>query len=126
MMKMKLDGKYAVVNGAAKEIGEAIARRFYEDGAAGVAVLDIDQEISENVAKNIDPSIRLVFGFACEVVNRLQVEEVLGKIKERFNGIDILVNNAGITQDSIIHKMKVEQWDEVLKVNLSEVSAAKL
>lgn len=120
-MKMKLEGKYAVVTGAAKGIGEAIAKRLYEDGAAGVAILDIEQESAENAAKTIDPSDKIVFGFSCNVANRQQVEEAFGKIKAQFGRIDILVNNAGITRDSMFHKMEDDQWDAVLAVNLNGV-----
>lgn len=118
---MKFEGKYAVVTGAAKGIGEAIAKRFYEDGAAGVAVLDIDQESSDKAAKIIDPSGKVVYGYECDVANGQQIEEVFGKIKAQFRRIDILVNNAGITRDSMFHKMEDDQWDAVLEVNLNGV-----
>lgn len=120
-MNKKFDGKYAVVTGAAKGIGEAIAKRFYEDGAAGVAILDVDQESSENAAKNIDSSGMVVFGYECDVANGEQIKEVFGKIKAQFRRIDILVNNAGITRDSMFHKMEDDQWDAVLDINLKGV-----
>lgn len=120
-MNIKLEGKYAVVTGAAKGIGEAIAKRLYDEGAAGVAVLDIDQESAEKAARNIDPSGKVALGFACNVANKQQVKEAFAKIKVQFGRIDILVNNAGITRDSMFHKMEDNQWDEVLAVNLNGV-----
>ena len=120
-MNMKFEGKYVVVTGAAKGIGEAIAKRFYEDGAAGVAILDIDQDSSEKAAKNVDPTGKVVYGYECDVANSQKIKEVFGKIKAQFGRIDILVNNAGITRDSMFHKMEDDQWDVVLEVNLKGV-----
>lgn len=120
-MKKKLDGKYAVVTGAARGIGEAIAKRLYEDGAAGIAILDIDQDSAQKAAARIDVSGKIAFGFSCNVAEKQQVNEVFNEIKQQFGRIDILVNNAGITRDSMFHKMEEEQWDAVLAVNLNGV-----
>ncbi|HBH11705.1 MAG TPA: 3-oxoacyl-ACP reductase FabG [Clostridiales bacterium] len=120
-MNKKLEGKYAVVTGAARGIGEAIARRLYDDGVAGIAILDIDQESAEKAARNIDGSGKIAYGFSCNVADRQQINEVFSLIKAQFGRIDILVNNAGITRDSMFHKMEDEQWDAVLAVNLNGV-----
>lgn len=120
-MKKKLDGKYAVVTGAARGIGEAIAKRFFEDGAAGIAILDIDQDSAQKTAARIDASGKIACGFSCNVAKKPQVNEVFNEIKQQFGRIDILVNNAGITRDSMFHKMEDEQWDAVLAVNLNGV-----
>lgn len=120
-MKKKLDGKYAVVTGAARGIGEAIAKRLYEDGAAGIAILDIDQDSAQKTAARIDASGKIACGFSCNVAKNPQVNEVFNEIKQQFGRIDILVNNAGITRDSMFHKMEDEQWDAVLAVNLNGV-----
>ncbi len=120
-MKKKLEGKYAVVTGAARGIGEAIAKRLYDDGAAGIAILDIDQDSAQKAAARIDASGKIAFGFSCNVAEKQQVNEVFNEIKQQFGRIDILVNNAGITRDSMFHKMEEEQWDAVLAVNLNGV-----
>ena len=120
-MKKKLDGKYAVVTGAARGSGEAIAKRFFEDGAAGIAILDIDQDSAQKTAARIDASGKITYGFSCNVAKKPQVNEVFNEIKQQFGRIDILVNNAGITRDSMFHKMEDEQWDAVLAVNLNGV-----
>lgn len=120
-MTNKLEGKYAVVTGGAKGIGEAIAQRFLEDGAAGVAIVDIDQSSANEAAQRIDPTGKVVSGFACNVADRTNVEETFTAIREKFGQIDILVNNAGITRDSMFHKMDDDKWDAVIAVNLNGV-----
>ena len=119
---MKLTGKYAVVTGGGKGIGEAVVARLCEDGVAGVAVLDIGLESAGQSARAADPAGKVAFGYACNVADRDQVREVFAEIKARFGRIDILVNNAGITRDSMFHKMEDAQWDAVLAVNLNGVS----
>lgn len=119
---MRLTGKYAVVTGGGKGIGEAIVKRLCEEGAAGVAVLDIVAESAQESAKAADPTGKIALGYACNVADRDHVQEVFAKIKARFGRIDILVNNAGITRDNMFHKMEDEQWDMVLSVNLNGVS----
>lgn len=118
---MKLAGKFAVVTGAARGIGEAIAKRFIEDGAAGVALLDMDEQGVKDTAASLDPSGKVAYGFKCNVASTEDVMEVFGKIREQFGRIDILVNNAGITRDSMFHKMTDDQWDAVVNVNLKGV-----
>lgn len=120
-MNNRLEGKYAVVTGAAKGIGEAIAKRFFEEGVAGVAILDIDQESAKKTAFNIDPSGKVVFGFECNIADEQRIKDVFNKIKAQFGHIDILVNNAGITRDSMFHKMEDAQWNAVFAVNVNGV-----
>lgn len=108
-----LSGKYAVVTGAQKGIGYAIAKRFLEEGVAGVAVLDLNEfDTSE-----LDPSGRAV-SYACNIADADMVADVFAQIYERFGRIDILVNNAGIIKDAMFHKMTDNQWNAVMNVNI--------
>lgn len=117
----KLDNKIAVVTGAAKGIGAAIARRLFEDGAEAVAVLDLDLEQAEATSIALDPSGKTVIAMKCNVSDRDEVNSVFSKIIEKFGRVDILINNAGITKDAMFHKMSVEDWNKVINVNLNSM-----
>ena len=114
----KLTGRYAVVTGGCRGIGAAIVRRFVEDGAAGVAILEWNFELAAETARQIDPSGGKVLAIACDVSKDAEVKEAIDRTLEKFGTIDILVNNAGITRDAMFHKMTDEAWDAVLGVNL--------
>ncbi|HYE68441.1 MAG TPA: SDR family NAD(P)-dependent oxidoreductase [Anaerovoracaceae bacterium] len=114
----KLSGKYAVVTGGSQGIGEAIVKRFVEDGAAGVAILARSLDVAQKTAASIDPTGEKVIAIKCDVSNEEQVADAIKAILEKFGTIDILVNNAGITKDSMFHKMTNEQWDTVIHINL--------
>lgn len=118
---MKLEGKYAVVTGAARGIGAAVAKRLMDDGAAGVALIDMDEASVSQTALSIDPTGTKAFGFKCNVSSASDVEKTFAEITAKFGRIDVLVNNAGITRDSMFHKMTEEQWDLVIDVNLKGV-----
>ena len=114
-----LTGKYAIVTGAGKGIGKAIAKRFLEDGAAGVAIFEYDAELAAKTAKELDPTGKKVLAVKCDVSKEDQVAAAVKETAEKFGTIDILVNNAGITRDAMFHKMTNEQWDAVISVNLN-------
>lgn len=117
----KLNGKFAVVTGAGKGIGEAIVRRFLEDGAQGIALLEFDKELLEATVARLDPEGTCLLGIPCDVANREQVQETVAMTIERFGRIDILVNNAGITRDAMFHKLTDENWELVMNVNLGSM-----
>ena len=110
--------KFVVVTGAAKGLGKDFARRFLEDGAAGVAMLDFDLALVEASAAELDPAGQRALPVFCNVADPESVEEAFRKVNERFGRVDILVNNAGITRDALVHKMTYEQFDQVMKVSL--------
>lgn len=116
----KLEDKVAVVTGAARGIGAGIAKRLKEEGAV-VAVLDMDQEQAEEIARELDPTGEKVFAMKCNVADKKEVDKVFGSVIEKYGKVDILVNNAGITRDAIFHKMTKEQWDTVINVNLTSM-----
>lgn len=115
-----LSSKIAVVTGAAQGIGEAVAKRLYDDGAS-VVLLDISKDAVTKTAERIDPSKKRACAYACNVADRENVSAVFDEIVKNFSRVDILVNNAGITRDSMFHKMEEQQWDDVLAVNLTGV-----
>lgn len=113
----QLEGKYAVVTGAGRGIGASIVKKFLAEGAAKVALLDIN----EIDTTEFDPTGERAFAYVCNVGDYDSVKAVFEKIYEDFGRIDVLVNNAGITRDAIFHKMSVEQWQQVININLNSV-----
>ncbi len=113
-----LEGKNALITGAARGIGKAIALKFAAEGA-NIAFTDlvIDQN-AENTQKEIEALGVKAKGYASNAADFAQTEQVVSQIKQEFGTIDILVNNAGITKDNIMLRMDESQWDAVINVNL--------
>ncbi|MDY6276996.1 MAG: 3-oxoacyl-[acyl-carrier-protein] reductase [Bacteroidales bacterium] len=113
-----LDGKVALITGAARGIGKAIALKYASEGA-DVAFTDLI--IDENAQKTVDEIAAFghkVKAYASNAANFEETHQVVEQIKADFGRIDILVNNAGITKDGLMLKMTEQQWDAVLAVNL--------
>ncbi len=116
-----LNGKYCVVTGAGKGIGKAIAKRFLEEQAAGVAIFEWDLALAEATAKELDPTGKKVIAIKCNVADSDMVKAAVDKTLETFGRIDVLINNAGVTRDRIFHKMTDEEWHTVIDINLNGV-----
>lgn len=114
---MILENKIALVTGAAQGIGKAISLCLAKEGAS-VAVCDINLEKASETAKEIESFGKNAIALKLNVADTKEVEENVNKILDKFKKIDILVNNAGITKDGLIIRMKEEDWDAVLNVNL--------
>jgi 3-oxoacyl-(acyl-carrier-protein) reductase len=113
-----LSGKVAVVTGAARGIGKAIAIKFAEEGA-DVAFTDlVIDENAKATEKEIEALGVKVKGYASNAANFEETHKVIDEIVKDFGRIDILVNNAGITKDGLMMRMSEAQWDAVLTVNL--------
>ena len=113
-----LTGKTALITGAARGIGKAIALKFAQEGA-NIAFTDlvIDENGKATEAEIAALGVKCV-GYASNAADFAQSEEVVNKVKEDFGSIDILVNNAGITKDGLMLRMTEAQWDAVIAVNL--------
>lgn len=113
-----LQGKTALITGAARGIGKAIAVKFASEGA-NIAFTDLRiDEIAEETVKEITALGVRCKGYASNAANFNETAEVVKTIHEEFGSIDILVNNAGITKDGLMMRMSEEQWDAVINVNL--------
>ena len=113
-----LDGKVALITGAAKGIGKAIALKFASEGA-DVAFTDlVINEAAEETIKELEAFGHKVKGYASNAADFTQTQEVVDQIMAEFGHIDILVNNAGITKDGLMLRMSEAQWDAVIAVNL--------
>ena len=113
-----LDGKVALVTGAARGIGKAIALKFASEGA-DVAFTDlVINEAAEETVKEIEAFGHKVKAYASNAADFAQTQEVVDQIMADFGHIDILVNNAGITKDGLMVRMSEAQWDAVINVNL--------
>ncbi len=110
-----LTGKVALVTGASRGIGKAIALKFAQEGA-DIAFTDL--KINEETLAEIEALGVKVRAYEANAADFAQTEEVVAKIHEEFGHIDILVNNAGITKDGLMLRMSEQQWDAVLTVNL--------
>lgn len=113
-----LEGKVAVVTGAARGIGKAIALKFASEGA-DVAFTDlvIDDNAKATEAEIAAYGVRAK-GYASNAANYDDTHNVIAEIMKDFGRVDILVNNAGITRDGLMMRMDEKQWDAVINVNL--------
>ena len=113
-----LSGKTAIVTGAARGIGKAIALKFASEGA-NVAFTDlVIDEHAQNTEKELAALGVKVKGYASNAANFEDTAKVVAEIHKDFGSIDILVNNAGITRDGLMMRMTEQQWDMVINVNL--------
>ncbi len=113
-----LEGKTAVITGAARGIGKALALKFAQEGA-NIAFTDlVIDENGKQTEKEIAAFGVKAKGYASNAADFAQTEEVIKEIHKEFGAIDILVNNAGITKDGLMMRMSEQQWDAVIAVNL--------
>ncbi len=113
----KLDGRVALVTGAARGIGAATALRLAREGAR-VALADLDQQGCEQVAAQIHEAGSEALALSCDVSDATAVQQTVDQAVERFGQLDILVNNAGIIRDNLLFKMSDDDWDRVINVHL--------
>lgn len=113
-----LEGKVAIVTGAARGIGRAIADALANAGAS-LVINDWGQEReAQKVAEELKSRGTKAVAIMANVASRQECEEMVQQTISTFGRVDILVNNAGITRDSLLATMKEEDWDQVLEVNL--------
>jgi 3-oxoacyl-[acyl-carrier protein] reductase len=112
-----LDGKIAVVTGSARGIGRIIAEELAKEGA-DLVLCDLKQEWLAETAESIKTLGRKVLCVAVDVSKTADVENVISETMKVFGRIDVMVNNAGITKDTLMVRMRDEDWDSVISVNL--------
>ncbi|NJP30047.1 glucose 1-dehydrogenase [Microbispora sp. SCL1-1] len=116
----RFTGKFAVVTGAARGIGAAIARRLAAEGAA-VACVDLTADRCAAIVDEITVTGGRAVAFGCDVSDSAQVEALVPGVMAEFGQIDVLVNNAGLTRDNLLFRMSEEDWEKVVDVNLKSV-----
>lgn len=117
---MSIEGKIALVTGATRGIGKAIAQELGKQGAVVVGTATSENGAGA-ISAYLDESGIQGTGLVLDVSDAASVEEVLKTIQSDFGAIEILVNNAGITRDNIMMRMKEDEWDSVLNTNLTSV-----
>ena len=114
---MRLKGKIALITGGAQGIGRSIALLFVREGAK-VAISDINLEKARETCREAESLGQEAIAIGGNVAEAVAAEAMVQQILEKFGRLDILVNNAGITRDGILLRMKEEDWDLVMAVNL--------
>lgn len=117
---MTLQGQIALVTGATRGIGQAIALELGKQGATVIGTATSDNG-AQTISAYLEASGIKGKGFTLNVNDVAQTEQVLAALREQFGDISILVNNAGITKDNLLARMTDEDWDEVLTTNLKSV-----
>jgi 3-oxoacyl-[acyl-carrier protein] reductase len=111
----RLENKVAIITGGAAGIGAATVKKFVEEGAK-VVIWDLNEEKGKSLASELGSTFSKV-----NTSNYTEIEIAAKEANDKFGRIDILVNNAGITRDSSLKKMSIEQWQQVIDINLSGV-----
>jgi len=114
---LELRGKVAIVTGGAQGIGKSIATQLALAGAK-VVIGDVMEEKAKSTAEEISQKGNEAISIKVDVSSLSSVEEMVKKTLDKFGRIDILINNAGITRDALVMRMKEEDWDLVMDVNL--------
>lgn len=115
-----LEGQVALITGASRGIGKAVALELGRQGAAVVATATT-QAGAESIGAYLKEAGIRGGGFVLDVTQAAQIEPLVAGVQQQFGGVSILVNNAGITRDNLLMRMKEEEWDDIIATNLKSV-----
>ena len=115
-----LSGRVALVTGAARGIGEAIARELHQNGAK-VVVTDVDADGARAAAQRLDPRGDSAMGFGLDVRSKEDFKQALARTTQRWSGLDIVVNNAGYAKRTPTEQITPDEFDEIIAINLRSV-----
>lgn len=116
----RLENKIAIITGGAQGIGKSTSIKFATEGAV-VLIWDVNEEKAQELVNELKAQNYNAEFFKVDVTNLESTNQCAKKVFEKYGRIDILINNAGITRDSSLLKMTVEQWNQVINVNLTGV-----
>ena len=116
-----LEGKVAIVTGASRGIGKAIAQMFVDQGATVCFTYMSSAEKAKALEEELSAKGGTVNGFKSDAGDFDAAQKLIDDVVAEFGRIDILINNAGITRDNLLMRMSEEQWDEIMAVNLKSV-----
>ena len=117
----RFNGKTAIVTGASRGIGAEIAKQLASQGAKIVVNYSGSQAKAEAVVEEIQQAGGEALAFKADVSDSVAVKSMVDEAIKRFGSVDILVNNAGITRDNLMMRMKDDEWDDVININLKGV-----
>jgi len=120
---MLLEGKVAIITGASRGIGKAIAQEFVQQGATVAFTYHSSEEKARALEAELTKNGGNVRGFKSDAAQMDQAETLVSDVVKAFGTVDIVVNNAGITDDTLLMRMNEEQWDRVINVNLKSCFA---
>lgn len=116
-----LEGKIALITGASRGIGKAIAQKFVEHGATVCFTYLSSEEKARQLEQELTANGGTARGFKSNASDFAQSAELIEAVVKEYGTVDIVVNNAGITRDNLLMRMTEEQWDEIMETNLKSV-----
>lgn len=121
---MRYHGKVVVVTGGSRGIGAATVRRFVDEGATVHFTYRSGKEEAEKLLKEYNHGEERVFAYKVDLRDKEQIEDFVQQVVSMSQRVDVLIHNAGITRDTLLLRMREEDWDDVLHTNLTAVYRA--